>query len=39
MPILARLLENSVKVHAPNMPVAYHIETLRIAIKLIGGKR
>lgn len=31
------LLENSIK-NAPDMPIDYHIETLRIAARLIGGK-
>ncbi len=38
MIILTKLLEQSLK-SRPNMPIEYHLETLRIASRLIGGKR
>ena len=36
--VLINLLEQSLR-HRPEMPIEYHLETLRIASKLIGGKR
>ena len=33
-----KLLQQSFK-QAPEMPIDYHLETLRIAARLIGGKR
>jgi hypothetical protein len=38
MKIYTKLLQQSFKI-APAMPLSYHIETLRIAARLIGGKR
>jgi len=36
-PIYIKLLGNSLKL-APDMPISYHLETLRIAARLLGGK-
>ena len=33
-----KLLHNSMKTR-PDMPLSYHLETVRIASRLIGGKR